>query len=89
MAPLKVESPSMKTEKRTLYFTMVQHPVTGWTRAGRTYSSKEAAKEWLPFVRGTWRYLRVKVAQCTVVLIDGQLTDKSRQILSTKFNLDA
>jgi hypothetical protein len=73
---------------RRVFFTMVLHPETGWTRVGRCYGTKEAARQWLPLVRGAWRGLRVKVAQCTLRWKDGQMTESSRKTLSEKFNME-
>jgi hypothetical protein len=75
--------------KRVLFFNMVFHPVKGWTRVGNAYSSKKAAVEWLPFVRGVWRGCRTKVSQCTIRFVDGVITEPSRLVLSEKFNLDS
>ncbi|SED38037.1 hypothetical protein SAMN05216178_7012 [Pseudomonas saponiphila] len=75
-------------EKQTVFFTMVQHPIKGWMRVGKPYPSRAAAKEWLPVVRGSWRGFRAKVAQCTVRFEGGKVSEKSRQILDTKFNMD-
>jgi hypothetical protein len=75
--------------KRTVFFTMVRHPIKGWTRVGNAYPSRDAAKEWLPFVRGSWRGLRAKVSQCTLRLEAGKLCERSRRVLDEKFNLDA
>ena len=76
-------------EKRTVFFTMVMHPVTGWTRVGNAYPSRKAAADWLPFVRGAWRGLRAKVSQCTVRLEGGKVCEQSRRLLDEKYNLDA
>jgi len=76
-------------EKKIVFFTMVLHPVQGWTRCGNAYGSKKAAVDWLPFVRGAWRGLRARVAQCTLRFDNGVLTEKSRTILDKKFNIDA
>lgn len=76
------------TTKRTVFFTMIQHPVSGWTRVGNAYGSRASASSWVPFVRGAWRGLRTKVAQCTLTLVEGKLTEKSRRVLDQKFNLD-
>lgn len=73
---------------KTLFFTMVMHPVKGWCRVGNAYPSKQAARDWLPFVRGVWRGLRVKIAQSTVELHDGHVSEKSKKVLDEKFNLD-
>ena len=75
-------------EKRTVFFTMVLHPVTGWTRVGKAYFSRNDASGWLPFVRGAWRGCRVKVSQCTLRFKNGALTERSREILDQKFNMD-
>ena len=32
-------------EKRTVFFTMVMHPATGWTRVGNAYPSRKAAAD--------------------------------------------
>lgn len=74
---------------RRVWFTMVSHPANGWIRAGKAYGSREAAREWVPFVRGAWRGLRVKVSQCTLRWVNGQLDERSRRTLDKKFNMDA
>ncbi len=74
---------------RRVWFTMIMHPATGWTRVGRAYASRNSASEWIPFVRGAWRGLQTKVAQCTLRWVNGQLDDKSRRTLDKKFNMDA
>ena len=74
---------------RRVWFTMVLHPANGWMRAGKAYGSREAAREWVFFVRGAWRGLRVKVSQCTLRWVNGQLDEKSRRTLDEKFNMDA
>lgn len=76
-------------EKRKLFFTMVLHPATGWTRVGNAYGSRKIAHSWLPFVRGAWRGLRAKVSQFTVILENGRPCEKSRRVLDTKYNLDS
>jgi len=76
-------------EKRTVFFTMVLHPVKGWMRCGNAYGSRHAATEWLPFVRGAWRGLRAKVSQCTIYLEDGKPCEKSRKLLDSKYNMTA
>ncbi len=76
-------------EKRTVFFTMVMHPETGWTRVGNAYPSRKAAADWLPFVRGAWRGLRAKVSQCTVRFEGGKVCEQSRRLLDEKYNLDA
>lgn len=76
-------------KKRTLYFTMVLHPAKGWIRVGNAYPTRKGAQEWLPFVRGAWRGLRTKVSQCTVRFDGGAISEKSREVLDKRFNLDA
>lgn len=75
-------------EKRTLFFTMVLHPINGWIRVGKAYPSRASASEWMPLVRGKWRGFRTKIAQCTIRLVDGKPCEKSRKVLDVKFNLD-
>lgn len=77
-----------KIEKRTLYFTMVRHPSSGWIRVGKPFSKKETARGWLSFVKGAWRGLPVKISQMTCTLVDGEIDEKSKQILDEKFNMD-
>lgn len=61
----------------------------GWTRVGNAYARKEYARDWLPFIRASWRYLfRVRVSQCTLRLVDGVPDERSRLVLDRKFNLD-
>ena len=76
-------------EKRTVFFTMINHPQSGWTRVGNAYGSRHAATEWLPFVRGAWRGLRAKVSLCTLYFEDGKVCEKSRKLLDTKYNMTA
>jgi|UPI00057282B4 hypothetical protein len=78
----------MRTTK-TVYFTMILHPASGWTRIGNAYPSKAAAKDWVPFVRRAWRGLRTKVEPCTLLFDDGVLSEESRRELDQKFNADA
>lgn len=75
--------------KRTVYFMMIRHPLHGWQRVGNAFSTRKAAAEWLPFVRGAWRGCAAKVSQCTLVWVGGDLTLASRRVLDQKFNLDA
>lgn len=77
------------TTKQTVYFTMVCHPAQGWIRIGNAYRTREAAKDWLPFVRKAWRGLKGKVQACTLHFEDGVLTEASRRLLDEKFNLEA
>ena len=74
-------------KKRRLYFTMVRHPL-GPTRAGNAYATKQDARDAVPFVRGSWRGLRVTISQCTLVWHGGQLTPKSIATLARKYNLE-
>ncbi len=76
------------TVTRRVFFTMVRHPFNGPTRVGNAYATKEAAKGWLPFVRGAWRVCRVSVSSCTLRWVDGALDARSVRILDTKYNLD-
>jgi hypothetical protein len=77
-----------ETTKETVFFTMVQHPINGWTRVGNAYTSYNRATGWLSFVRGAWSGCKVKVSQFTAVWVDGELTDKSVKTLDEKYNLD-
>lgn len=73
---------------RRVWFTMVLVPEKGWVRVGRAYASKDVARGWLPFVSKSWHGLRTKVAQCTLRWEDGQITPRSRELLSVKFNME-
>lgn len=77
----------MDITKRKLFFIMVLHPADGWIRVGKPYHSRSAAIEWLPIVRGSWRYMRTKISQLTVELVNGKPTEKSKRILDEKFNI--
>ncbi len=77
-----------KTEKRTVYFTMVRHPVDGWIRVGNAYNTRKGAQSWLPFVRASWRVCKVRVSQFTIKLINGGMDERSKRVLSEKFNMD-
>lgn len=78
----------MSTTTRRVYFTMVRHPVSGWTRVGNAYRTRAEAGDWLPFVRSGWRGCRVRVSQCTLRWVDGVLDERSVRVLDQKFNLD-
>ncbi len=73
---------------RRIWFTMVLVPERGWVRVGRAYASKDVARGWLPFVSEAWHGLRTKVAQCTLRWERGQMTPRSRELLSAKFNME-
>ena len=73
---------------RTVWFTMVLHPLGGWARVGNAYLNRKAAVGWLPFVRGAWRGCRARVSRCTLTFVDGKLDDRSARVLSQKYNLD-
>lgn len=76
------------TVERTVFFTMVLH-FRDWVRVGNAYPSRDAAKEWVPFVRAAWKGLKTKVEPCKLSFVDGKLTEESRQLLDQKFNLDS
>ena len=73
---------------RRVWFTMVLVPGQGWTRVGKAYGSKKTARGWLGFVSKAWKGLRTKVSQCTLRWKDGEMTPRSREILSTKYNME-
>lgn len=73
---------------KKVFFIMVLHPAGKWVRVGNSYPSSEAAREWVPFVRGAWRGLRVKVRPFTIELQDGHISEKSKKELDEVFNLD-
>jgi len=75
--------------RRTVYFTMILHPESGWTRVGKAYGQRDTAKSWLPFVRKAWRGLRGKISQCTLTYRNGVMEEKSRKALDAKYNMDA
>ena len=79
---------SLERVVRRVWFTMVLVPGKGWTRVGKAYGSKEAARGWLGFVSKAWHGLRVKVSQCTLRWRDGEMTDRSKETLSTKYNME-
>ena len=76
-------------EKVTVYFCMIKHPLRGWIRVGLQFYSKEIAKEWLRFARAAYHNLPGRVAQCTVSIIDGKVSERDRKILDQKFNISA
>lgn len=76
-------------KKRTVFFTMVRHPIKGWMRVGNAYGTRKSAAGWLSFVRGSWRGCAAKVSQCTLRFEDGALSQASVRILDSKYNLDA
>jgi hypothetical protein len=79
---------SVQRMVRRVYFTMVKVPGKGWTRVGKAYASKETARGWLGFVSEAWHGLRTKVSQCTLKWQGGEMTPRSRETLSTKYNME-
>lgn len=74
----------------TVYFNMILHPITEqWIRVGNAFSSSQEAKKWIPCVRKRWRICKVRVSSCNLVYKDGLLTDKSKELLDKKYNMDA
>ena len=84
-----VTTEAKRVEKRTVFFTMVRHPVKGWTRVGNAYATRKDAASWLRFVRGAWRGCNTKVSQCTLQFEDGAVCERSKRLLDKKYNLDA
>ena len=79
---------SAKVTTRPFFFLMIDHPVTGWTRVGNAYATRDAAVGWRTFVRASWRGIcRVKVSKFTARFVGGKLDDRSRATLDTKYNL--
>jgi len=71
-----------------VWFTMVHLP-TGPIRVGRAHRSHEAARDWLPIVKGQWRYFRVSVRKLTVRFgPDGQIDERTKARLDSEFNMD-
>ena len=77
-----------ETAVRRVYFTMVLVPEKGWTRVGGAYGSEKAARGWLRFVSQAWHGLRTKTAQCTLRWRGGVMDERSRRLLSEKFNME-
>lgn len=71
-----------------VWFTMVLLPGKGWTRVGKAYGSKKAARGWLGFVSKAWHGLRVRVSQSTLRWRNGEMTDRSKKTLSAKYNME-
>lgn len=78
----------MSVEKRTVYFIMVDRPFAGPTRVGKAYGSRKAAQEWVKFVRGAWRGLRIYLKAAKLTLVDGKLDARSIELLDKVFNMD-
>lgn len=71
-----------------VWFTMVHLP-TGAIRVGKAYRSRKAAVDWLPIVKGKWRYYRVSVRKLTVRFCpDGQIDERTKRRLDSEFNMD-
>jgi len=87
-SPEPPQARSMQRMVRRVWFTMVLVPGKGWTRVGKAYGSKEAARGRLGFVSKAWHGLRTKVSQCTLRWQCGEMTPRSRETLSTKYNME-
>jgi len=65
------------------------HTPDGIRRVGKTYYSLQTAREWLPFVRASFRGCKVEVRSMVVRFDDsGQMDDKSRKRLDEEFNME-
>lgn len=71
------------------YFTMVQMPTGEWRRVGKPFHTKEAAKDWLPFVKSAWHGMPTRV-QSIAIRRDktGQVLPLVLMKLSTVYNLE-
>lgn len=70
-----------------LYFTMAHTP-NGVKRIGNPHRSLEAAKSWVPFVRGAW-HSRVTVRSIEVTRdADGNPTQEFLRRMDEEFNMD-
>ena len=77
------------TEKRTVYFIMLDHPTQGQIRVGPSYATRECAKSWVHFVQAANRGMgRVSVVRFSFRLVDRKMSAKDLEILSRKFNMD-
>ncbi len=71
----------------TAYFRMVHAP-GGVKRVGPVSWSKEAAKDWVSFVKAAW-CCRVEIRSMVITFgEDGKPDEKSRKRLSEEFNMD-
>lgn len=80
-------APKPIIEKRSVYFIMVAG-LKGPKRVGKAYSSREAAKGWVGFVRAFFRGRRVSIRRANLTLIDGKLDARSIELLDKVFNMD-
>ncbi len=72
---------------KTVYFTMAHTPM-GVKRVGRAYSSRGAARDWVPFVRGAWN-CRVTVRKLVIRFTeDGQIDEETKRRLDREFNMN-
>jgi hypothetical protein len=69
---------------------MVQRVTDGtWFRVGKAYRQKATAKDWISFVRSSWRGHKVRLQSCVVTFsADGKMSDKSVEELDKVFNLE-
>ena len=75
--------------KGTHFFVMVDMPGKGWTRVGPDYPTRQIARGWVTIVRRRWHGLPTRVQQFTFSVVDGRVDERSRRILSEKFNMDS
>lgn len=71
-----------------VFFTMIWNGVV-WVRIGSAYRSKECAHSWLGFAKAAHLSGRGKVVRLMVPIISpGKTTERVKQILDRKFNMD-
>jgi len=72
-----------------VFFTMVQRPDGEWMRVGRPHSTREAARGWLPIVKGQWRFCKTSIRKLTVRFkANGDVTEATKRRLDCEFNMD-
>lgn len=72
-----------------VFFTMVRKPTGEWIRVGRQHRTREAAREWMPIVKGQWRFCKTSIRKLTLRFTEtGELTEATKRRLDREFNMD-
>lgn len=75
-------------KSHTVYFTMINNPVSGWMRVGKAYALPATAEFWLAIEQARNHGWPGKVEAFTFTMDAGVMDPKDQRILSEKFNMD-
>lgn len=75
-------------KSHTVYFTMIDNPVSGWMRVGKAYALRATAEFSLPIARAGHHNWPGRVEAFTFTLDAGVMDPKDQRILRERYNMD-